>query len=130
MIVFFPWEVDVPQERTPYANYCLIGSIVVVSLAQFVLLFMITSGRYVHNPVKIERLSSFLGGLNTFVLDGYSLPGLIGHIWLHGGIIHLLGNMWFLWVFGNAVCAKVGNGYYAVIFLLVGIFSAVTHLVF
>jgi len=130
LIGVIPWEVDVPQERVPFANYVLIGSIIVVSVFYLILVFMLTSGRYVHNPSKINNLESTLEFLNTLVLDGYSLPGLIGHIWLHGGLVHLLGNMLFLWIFGNAVCAKVGNGFYVLIFLLVGIFSAMTHHVF
>jgi membrane associated rhomboid family serine protease len=66
--------------------------------------------------------------LRAFVLDGWSLRGLLGYMWLHGGILHLLGNMWFLWLFGNAVCAKVGNLRYLSVYVLLGVAAGVVHL--
>lgn len=66
--------------------------------------------------------------LATFVLDGWRLKGLLGYMWLHGGLLHLLGNMWFLWVFGNAVCAKVGNLRYLLLYVLLGVAAGVAHL--
>jgi membrane associated rhomboid family serine protease len=125
-----PWQVDVPEDRVPYANYSIIGSVVFVSLLHIILIFVLGSGRYVHNPEKIKQFTGVLNILNTLVLDGFSLPGLVGHMWLHADLIHLGCNMWFLWIFGNAVCAKVGNGYYVLIYLLLGIYAAATHVVF
>ena len=51
-------------------------------------------------------------------------------MWLHGGILHFLGNMLFLWIFGNAVCAKIGNVIYLPIYLALGLLAAVVHLIF
>ncbi len=34
-------------------------------------------------------------------------------MFLHAGLFHLVGNVWIMWVFGNAICAKVGNAWYA-----------------
>jgi membrane associated rhomboid family serine protease len=67
-------------------------------------------------------------GIYSFVLRGWSLKGLLGHMWLHGGIFHLLGNMWFLWIFGNAVCAKVGNIAYLPLYAALGVAAGITHL--
>jgi len=44
--------------------------------------------------------------------------------------LHLIGNMLFLWVFSNAVCAKVGNALYPIIYLVMGGLSGVSHLLF
>ncbi len=71
-----------------------------------------------------------LGKIRPFVLNGWTVKGLLGHIWLHGGIIHLLGNMLFLWIFGNAVCAKIGNFLYLPIYLGLGVVAGITHLIF
>lgn len=68
--------------------------------------------------------------VKPFVLDGCKIKGLFGHIWLHGGLIHLLGNLLFLWIFGNAVCAKIGNFVYLPIYLVFGLLAAVVHLIF
>ncbi|MEM7626591.1 MAG: rhomboid family intramembrane serine protease [Planctomycetota bacterium] len=63
----------------------------------------------------------------ALILDGWNPVGLVGHMFLHAGIVHLLGNMLFLWVFGNAVCAKVGNGVYPLLFLGLGLSAAFMH---
>ena len=55
---------------------------------------------------------------------------MVGYMLLHAGPFHLAGNMIFLWVFGNAICAKVGNLAYVLIYLGLGVFSAMVHLVF
>ena len=68
--------------------------------------------------------------IRPFILNGWTIKGLLGHIWLHGGVLHLLGNMLFLWIFGNAVCAKIGNIRYLLIYLGLGIIAGITHLIF
>lgn len=70
------------------------------------------------------------GKVRPFILNRWDIKGLFGHIWLHGGILHLLGNMLFLWIFGNAVCAKIGNIRYLPIYLGLGLIAGITHLVF
>ena len=66
--------------------------------------------------------------VEAMVLDGWSPVGLFGHLFLHASPLHLIGNMLFLWVFGNAVCPKVGNGPYLLIYFGMGVVSAVMHL--
>jgi hypothetical protein len=51
-------------------------------------------------------------------------------MWLHGGIMHLLGNMLFLWIFGNAICAKIGNIRYIGAYIGLGLLAGISHLVF
>lgn len=68
--------------------------------------------------------------IRPFVLSGWTIKGLFGHMWLHGGIVHLLGNMLFLWIFGNAVCAKIGNFRYLPIYLGLGVIAGISHLIF
>lgn len=68
--------------------------------------------------------------LKLFVLDGWNPLGLLGNVFLHGGIGHLVGNMVFLWVFGNAVCAKLGNGRYLAVYFGFEFISSLVHLLF
>jgi membrane associated rhomboid family serine protease len=49
-------------------------------------------------------------------------------MFLHGGWLHLLGNMWFLWVFGSHVEDAMGPFKFLVFYLLCGIVSAVVQL--
>ena len=82
--------------------------------------------------VKQKILQKYFvwGKVMPFILDGCKIKGLFGHIWLHGGLIHLLGNMLFLWIFGNTVCAKTGNIIYLPIYLMFGLLAAIVHLIF
>jgi membrane associated rhomboid family serine protease len=109
VLLLVPYRMDVPLYRWPIANFVLLGLLVVC---------------YV-----IEQLSD-VPALVPFVLTGWNLTGLVGHIFLHGGILHLAGNMIFLWVFGNAVCEKVGNIAYPFLFIGLGMAGGVAHLLF
>ena len=75
-------------------------------------------------------LAGDVGWAHSLVLRDASPSGMLGHMFLHGGILHLAGNMVFLWVFGNAVCAKTGPVYYIPVYLLCGIGGAASHLLF
>jgi membrane associated rhomboid family serine protease len=63
---------------------------------------------------------------NPYVLSGWTVTGIVGHIWMHADPWHLAGNMLFLWVFGNTVCGRVGNFWYPLIYIGLGIVTAVT----
>ena len=51
-------------------------------------------------------------------------------MFLHGGFEHILGNMWFLWIFGPAVEARLGSSRYLLVYLIAGIGAALTQAVF
>ncbi len=70
------------------------------------------------------------GEVRPYILNGWRLKGFIGHMWLHGDIIHLLGNMLFLWIFGNSVCAKIGNLRYVPLYLGLGFLAGLSQLLF
>ncbi len=56
------------------------------------------------------------------------MTGLLGHTLLHVGLFHLIGNMIFLWVFGNAICAKVGNLWFPLVYVGLSLAAGVTHI--
>ena len=45
-------------------------------------------------------------------------------MFLHGGIAHILGNMWFLWIFGDNVESTLGHKRYALFYILCGVVAA------
>jgi membrane associated rhomboid family serine protease len=49
-------------------------------------------------------------------------------MFLHGGFFHLLGNMWFLYIFGDNVEDRLGHFRYLVFYLLCGLTSGISHL--
>jgi len=57
------------------------------------------------------------------------LPSLITSMFLHGGWMHVLGNMWFLWIFGDNIEDTMGRGKYLLFYLLSGVAAALTHIV-
>jgi membrane associated rhomboid family serine protease len=54
---------------------------------------------------------------------------LITSMFLHGSWSHVIGNMWFLWIFGDNVEDRVGHGRFIVFYLLCGIGAGLAHLV-
>ena len=51
-------------------------------------------------------------------------------MFLHGGILHILGNMWFLWIFGDNVEDQFGHAGYLLFYLLCGLASGATQVAF
>ncbi len=108
--MIIPYRVDVPKIRIPWMNYLIILGCIGVFIWE----------KYFITLVQKEYVE-------LMVLRGWQRWGFIGHVWRHGGYLHLIGNMLFLWVFGNAVCAKLGNLFYFFVYMLLGIFAGVTH---
>jgi membrane associated rhomboid family serine protease len=55
---------------------------------------------------------------------------LVSSMFLHGGWMHLLGNMWFLWIFGNNVEDSMGHARFAAFYLLCGLAAAALQIAF
>jgi membrane associated rhomboid family serine protease len=64
----------------------------------------------------------------ALVPDRLHVVALLTSMFLHGGWLHLLGNMWFLWVFGSHVEDAMGSLKFLVFYLLCGVVSAVVQL--
>ena len=64
-------------------------------------------------------------------LFGYTVPEaaitLVSSIFLHGGFVHLAGNLVYLWVFGGAVEERVGHGSFAFIYVAGGVAGSLLH---
>jgi membrane associated rhomboid family serine protease len=55
------------------------------------------------------------------------LPTMFSSLFLHVGWVHLIGNMWFLWVFGEALEDNLGSGRFLAFYLFCGFFSCLFH---
>jgi membrane associated rhomboid family serine protease len=60
-------------------------------------------------------------------LGGLTWSALLTSIFLHGSWMHLIGNLWFLWIFGNNVEDSMGHGRYLLFYLLTGLVAAGSH---
>lgn len=87
-----------------------------------------------------------LAFLYEFTMDPYEFNFFIAHhgviparlqwvdvltsIFLHDGWLHLIGNMWFLWIYGDNVEDILGHAQYLVFYLLCGLAATMVHVVF
>lgn len=112
MFFLMPWSVDVPRERWPYMNWLIILVTVAVFLVQVpdLLEYRARQNPYIRELSRPEsgEEEGVPGITGALMLDGWGIKGLPGYMWLHGGILHLVGNMWFLLVFGNAAANMAG----------------------
>ena len=64
----------------------------------------------------------------AIVPDQLHSTSLITSMFLHGGWLHILGNMWFLWVFGRNLEDVLGGTRFLAFYLLCGIFAGIAHI--
>jgi membrane associated rhomboid family serine protease len=121
--MFVPLSVDVPMDRRPMANWALIGLIVCVTLVawseQSVFYGLTGQDRagqvpgYVESPNdRLRHVILEAQGIRSVSLSAppWKLPSVaLTSAFVHVDVLHLLGNVLFLWVFGNAVNYKLGH---------------------
>ena len=99
----------IPSRTTPYIT------ITIISLNALAWLFEVS--------LPHEVLNEFLT-IYGVVPGDFSPPTLITSMFLHGSWSHVIGNMWYLWIFGDNVEDRVGHGRFIVFYLLCGIAAA------
>ena len=68
--------------------------------------------------------------LDPDLRDRFHIENIFTSMFLHGGWLHVLGNMWFLWIFGDNVEDVLGHARYLLFYLACGTAAAVTQVVF
>lgn len=120
-----PIRDTIPSQNYPVVNSALIGINIVVffiqisrgpGLEQFVYTYGLVPARF-----SIPYIASH------FTLT-QQLFSLISFMFLHGGVMHIIGNMWFLHIFGDNVEDRLGSFYYLAFYLLCGLVSGLFHL--
>jgi membrane associated rhomboid family serine protease len=118
------WD-DVPRTRWPVITFILIAANCVVFFQELAA-----------PPIEREQIIaaySLIPARSTAFLSGYPVgfsEGILPFftsMFLHGGWMHLIGNMWFLWLFGDNVEDRVGHGRYLLLYLAGGLAGAVAH---
>ena len=103
----------------PYVNITL------VVLNVLVFLYMLTL-----NSIQLELFVFSFGTIPANITQGQDLYTLITSMFIHGGWLHLIGNMIFLWIFGDNIEAALGHWVYLGFYLLAGIAGSLTHVLF
>lgn len=66
----------------------------------------------------------------ALIPDRFHLSNVVTSMFLHGGWMHVLGNMWFLWIFGDNIEDILGHGKFLLFYLMCGIAAALTQVFF
>ena len=77
------------------------------------------------NSIPTEMLPEGMSAINPG-----SFPPILTiftSMFMHGGLLHLLGNMWFLWLFGDNVEDRMGSFKFVLFYLIAGIVAALSH---
>lgn len=98
------------RRTTPYVTWVLIAINVVVFLYEVLL-----------SEASLSRFLYDYGVIPREISDGEGYLSLITSMFLHGGWLHLIGNMLFLWVFGDNVEDVMGHVRYLIFYLLTGV---------
>jgi membrane associated rhomboid family serine protease len=124
--MLFPFRDDNPTRSAPAVTMALIAMNVLVFLYQFSL------------PESAgQRFIYSFGMIPAVLLGGAQLPPelaavpswatVFSSMFMHGGIMHIVGNMLFLWVFGNNIEDAMGHLRFVVFYLVCGVAAALTQ---
>lgn len=110
----FPIRDHNPSGRTPFVTYALIALNVGIFLAYFPMLQEPALTRFFYDWGLVPR----------FISEGVALHGMVTHMFLHGGWMHIIGNMLFLFIFGDNMEDEMGHFGFALFYLLSGLAAA------
>jgi membrane associated rhomboid family serine protease len=120
----FPLRDSVPVHRWPVVTWLLIGMNVWAFLNELLLGPELEA--FVRTWGFIPARYFALAALNPEDWVGRYLP-ILTSMFLHGGWLHLLGNMLFLWIFGDNVEERLGHLRYLGFYLMTGVAAALVH---
>jgi membrane associated rhomboid family serine protease len=123
-----PLRDDNPTTITPFVTIALIAANVVVFFYQMSL-----------GPEVAQRFVYAFAAIPAVIVGSRELPAavevlppamtLVTSMFLHGSIMHLGGNMLYLWIFGNNIEEAMGHARYVVFYLVAGMLASAAHIV-
>ena len=99
----------IPSRTTPYIT------VTIIILNALAWLFEVSL-----DPNDLNRFLTIYGVVPAY----FAAPTLITSMFLHGSWMHIIGNMWYLWIFGDNVEDRLGHGRFIIFYLLCGIAAA------
>ena len=112
--MFFPYKDDNPRILFPFVTYCIIGLNIIVFVYQY---FIIPNEQF-----EYFIRSYALTPASPTVLNVFS------SMFMHGGLTHIIFNMWFLWIFGDNIESVFGHKKYLLFYLLCGIGAGLSQI--
>lgn len=114
----FPIRDHNPSQQTPYVTYALIAINVLVFIGYY---------PFAANNAALSGFFADWAMVPANISRGENLHTLITSMFLHGGWMHLAGNMLFLWIFGDNLEEELGHSGFLFFYLLCGILADVAH---
>ena len=112
--MFFPYKDDNPRILFPFVTYTIIGINSLVFIYQYLIL----------PPESLGHI------ISTYALTPVS-PSVITvftSMFMHGGLMHIIFNMWFLWIFSDNIESVLGHKRYVLFYLLCGVGAALAQI--
>src|SRR6266436_3031923 len=100
----------IPSRTTPYVT------VTIIALNALAWLYEISLP-----SDQVTRFLYFYG----VVPASFRAPTLVTSMFLHASWSHVIGNMWYLWIFGDNVEDRVGHGRFIVFYVMCGVLAAV-----
>jgi hypothetical protein len=122
----FPLRDNIPSRTYPFVTKVLIIANVVVFLYELTLGRQL--GLWLTEWALIPVRYTHWGIARHFTLGEQLLP-FLSSMFLHGGWVHLIGNLWTLWIFGDNVEDRLGHARFLGFYLLSGVAAALLHVV-
>ncbi|MGH7503633.1 MAG: rhomboid family intramembrane serine protease [Longimicrobiales bacterium] len=133
----FPLRDDNPTSLTPIITWLIVATNVAVwflvqgagldaaTLANSVCAFGSISAELTQGARGVVELAP---GLPPCRLGGLTTTTLLTSMFMHGGWMHLISNMWFLWIFGNNIEDSMGHLRFLLFYLITGLAASGAHI--
>ncbi|MGH2542252.1 MAG: rhomboid family intramembrane serine protease [Ardenticatenaceae bacterium] len=113
---------DVVEERLSWVTYALIGINVLV--------FLFLEVPVMGDQAAFQHFVEMYGAVPAEIQQGQDLFTILTSMFLHGGWLHLISNMLFLWIFGDNIETVLGHIPYLIFYLLGGVVATGAHILF
>ena len=114
----FPFRDHNPSRRTPYVTWAImaINIVVFASYSPFLV-----------DGVALSRVFNAWAMVPAEITEGRKYYTAITSMFLHGGFLHIAGNMLFLWIFGDNIEDAMGHLTFAIFYIVSGLGAGVFH---
>ncbi len=109
-----PIKDDNPRSSFPFVTVALI----IINIAVF----------YFEFKFGFDNVIGKFGAIPSFIIQGQRLETLLTSMFLHGGILHIGGNMLYLWIFGDNIESYLGHLRFIVFYIFCGLFAVFAHI--
>lgn len=120
----FPLYDTIPSTKRPFVNYTIIWINVLVFAYQLFISWTDYSG------YTLQEFYYQFGFVPAKMYYAFPVFALVSHMFVHGGWFHIIGNMWFLKIFGDNVEDAMGHFKFLLFYITGGLFALFFHVLF